>query len=135
MTSAETAARPSVVVADDNLFFSARIASALEALGYHPLVVTTADALHAALAGGPAAAIVNLASRRFDVVTAIHRAKTDAATQTVPVLGFCGHADTARQDAARTAGCDLVTTNGMVTSALPKLLTSLLAVPEPRPSR
>ncbi len=46
------------------------------------------------------------------------------------MIGFCGHADTARQNAARTAGCDLVATNGMVAAGLETLLASLLAVPE-----
>ncbi len=117
------------MVAGDDLLFSARLAAALERLGYRPIVVRTGDAFHAALAASPAAAILNLAARRFDAVAAIRRVKAGAATQTVPLLGFCGHADEARRAAARAAGCDLVTTNGMISAGLERLLASLLNAP------
>lgn len=120
--------RPAVVVAGDNVFFSTQIAASLERLGYRPVVVGTAEAFRAGLAALPAAAILNLASRRFDAIAAIRQAKA-AAARGVPLLGFCGHADTSRQEAARAAGCDLVTTNGIITTGLPKLLASLLAIP------
>ena len=55
-----------VVVADDDLFFSSRIAAGLKALGYRPLVVSTPEALRARLREGPDAAIFNLAVRGFD---------------------------------------------------------------------
>jgi hypothetical protein len=48
-----------VVVADDDLFFSARISAALAALGYAPIVVRTVDAFQRELAHTPAAGIVN----------------------------------------------------------------------------
>lgn len=125
MTAPPTA--PAIVVAGDDLLFSDRIASASTALGYRPVVVRTADAFHAALARSPAAAVVDLASRRFDALAAIRRAKADPASRDVPLLGFCGHLDAARRAAAREAGCDLVTTNGAVSAGLETLLASLRA--------
>lgn len=129
-------AAPIVVVAGDDLLFSAQIASALDPLGYRPLITRTAEAYHASLAGPPApvAAILNLASYRFDAIAAIREAKSGSAARGIPLLGFCGHADTARREAARAAGCDLIATNGEVASALPRLLQMLLA-PSPAPSR
>jgi len=115
-----------VVVADDDLLFSSRIAAALDRLGYGPVVVRTAEALHDALAAAPRAAILNLACTRLDALTAIRRAKADAATSAIPLLGFCGHMDVARRTAARAAGCDAVTTNGAVASDLEAVLRPLL---------
>jgi len=119
-------ARPTIVVADDDLLFSSRIATTLETLGYYPLVVRTLDAFVDALAAAPAAAILNLASGRLDAIDAIRRARADTAGRRVPLLGFCGHADIPHQIAARAAGCDLVASNGEVTGNLSRLLGQLL---------
>ncbi len=129
-------AAPVIVVAGDDLLFSAEIAAALDPLGYRPLIARTADAFHAVLAESPfpAAAIINLASNRFDAIAAIREAKSGSASRGIPFLGFCGHADTARREAARTAGCDLLATNGEVSTGLPRLLQKLLA-PAPAPGR
>jgi len=129
---AESASPRAVVVADDDLLFSSRIASALTALGYAPIVVRTEQAFQRRLAEAPAAAILDLASRGFDAVAAIRGAKTDPTTQAIPLLGFCGHQDVGRQTAARAAGCDLVTTNGAVSTALAGLLRALLEDPRGR---
>lgn len=120
-------APPVVVVTGDDLLFSARIASALTTLGYQPQIARTPEVFFASLAQAPAAAILNLASYRFDAVAAIRRAKSTSATQRIPLLGFCGHADVARQHAAQAAGCDLVASNGEVAGHLPRLLTQLLS--------
>lgn len=131
MSPAENSARPTIVVAGDDLLFSSRLAAALDTLGYHPRVVRTLGAFADALAQAPAAAILNLASTRLDAVAAIRRAKTDSGTRGIPLLGFCGHADITRQAAARTAGCDLLASNGEVTASLPRLLRTLI-VPQPQ---
>jgi CheY-like chemotaxis protein len=121
-----------VVVADDDLFFSARISTSLASLGYRPVVVRTPETLLAHLHDAPAAAILNLAAHRFDAAQAIRAAKLDPATRTVPLRGFCGHQDAERQSAARAAGCDLVVTNGAISGGLKGLLRSLLE-PLPQP--
>lgn len=118
-----------IVVVDDDLLFSTRITSALIALGHRPLPAASLAAFRKALSGGPDAVIFNLASLRLDAVEAIREAKAAASTRGIPLLGFCGHADTARQAAARAAGCDLVATNGEVASHLERLLTALLPIP------
>ncbi|HEV2358846.1 MAG TPA: hypothetical protein VGZ23_14730 [bacterium] len=124
--NAETAARQ-VVVADDDLLFSSRVTGSLASLGYQAVVVRSAEALHAALRRDPRAAVVNLAARRFDAAEAIRRAKADEATRGVPLLGFCGHRDGERMAAARAAGCDAVTTNGIIAADLGRALGALLA--------
>lgn len=124
---------PVIVVAGDDLLFSSRIAASLAALGYRPLIAETADALSAALAQSPMAAILNLASHRFDAIAALRAAKSTAAARGVRLLGFCGHADVARREAAHAAGCDLVATNGEVAGHLPRLLTRLLSASQVPP--
>ncbi len=124
MTSGSEAAQ--VVVADDDLLFSSRLSAALAAFGYRPVVVRSEAALDEAMRAGPRAAIVNLALRGFDAAAAIRRLKLDAATRGIPLLGFCGHRDAGRARAARAAGCDAVTTNGVVTADLQRVLEALI---------
>lgn len=124
-----------VVVAGDDLLFSTRVASALGRSGHQPRVVHTAAEFQVALREGPDAGIVNLASFRLDAIEAIRQAKTDPGTRTIPLLGFCGHADTPRQAAARAAGCDLIAANAEVLANLPRLLTALLDTPRSSASR
>ena len=126
-------APPAVIVAGDDLLFSSQIAASLARLGYHPLIAGTADTFSASLAQSPVAAILNLASHRFDAIAAIRAAKSTAVTRGVRLLGFCGHADVARRQAAQAAGCDLVATNGEVAGHLSRLLTQLGAASQVSP--
>jgi CheY-like chemotaxis protein len=116
----------SVIVADDDLLFSTRITASLTNLGHRPLPVDGLGAFRDALNGAPDAAILNLAAFKLDALEAIRLAKGDPRTQAVPLLGFCGHADAPRREAARKAGCDLLATNGEVSGSLPRLLERLL---------
>ena len=115
-----------VIVADDDLLFSTRIASALTGLGHRPLPVAGLAGFRDALNAAPDAAILNLAAFKLDALEAIRLAKGDPQTRTVPLLGFCGHADAVRRAAALGAGCDLLATNGEVSGSLPRVLERLL---------
>jgi CheY-like chemotaxis protein len=123
MTAGPEAAQ--IVVADDDLLFSSNLSASVARLGYRPVVVRSEAALQASLREGPCAVIVNLAARGFDAAEAIRRIKGDETTREIPLLGFCGHRDVERARAAKTAGCDAVTTNGAVTADLPRLLDTL----------
>jgi CheY-like chemotaxis protein len=124
-TRSEMTVPLTILVAGDDLLFATRIEEALTQRGHRPRVVRTTSAFQNALRERPDAAIVNLASE-MDAIEAIRRAKADAATRTIPVLGFCGHADAARRRAAQEAGCDRVATNGEISSNLPRLLEMLV---------
>ena len=115
-----------IVVADDDLLFSTRIEAGLVRQGHRPAVVRTAAAFERALRERPDAAVVNLAASSLDAIEAIRRAKGNPVTRSIPMLGFCGHADAARRRAAQDAGCDRVATNGEVSSNLARLLEMLL---------
>lgn len=120
-----------VVVADDDLLFSSNVSASVARLGYRPVVVRTEPALQASLRHAPRAVIVNLAARGFDAADAIRRIKDSAATRGIPLLGFCGHRDVERARAAKAAGCDAVTTNGVMAADLPRVLEALLAASRP----
>ena len=117
---------PQIVVADDDLLLSSRVSASLERLGYRAVVVRSAAALETALKDQPQAVIVNLAARRFDAPEAIRRLKDDGTTRAIPLLGFCGHRDAERARAAVAAGCDAVTTNGLIAADLSRALQPLL---------
>lgn len=120
-----------IVVADDDLMFSARLSASVAQLGYRPRVVRSDEALRAALGQAPRAVILNLAARGFDATEAIRRIKGDEATRSIPLLGFCGHRDVERARAAKAAGCDAVTTNGVVSADLRRVLEALLDAVRP----
>lgn len=125
-----------VIVADDDLMFSSRVSATLARLGYRPVVVRTAAALDAAMRDRAfqhdlRAVIVNLAARGFDAATAVRRLKQDERTRGTPVLGFCGHRDAARAEAAKAAGCDAVVTNGVVAADLERVLRPLVEPTSP----
>lgn len=127
-----------VIVADDDLLFSSRLSAALTRLGYRPVVVRTAGAFQSALRDAEArhclsAVIVNLAARTFDATETVRCVKEGEASRRTPVLGFCGHRDVARAGAARAAGCDAVTTNGVICADLERVLTPLVERTSPPP--
>lgn len=117
---------PQIVVADDDLLLSSRVSASVERLGYRAVVVRSAEALDAAVQHRPRAVIVNLALRAFDASGAIRRIKAGGATRDIPLLGFCGHRDAERARAATAAGCDAVTTNGVIAADLSRVLQALL---------
>jgi len=123
MSDLETA---QVVVADDDLLFSSNVSACVARLGYRAVVVRSEAALHASLRSAPRAVIVNLTVRAFDAAAAIRRIKADEATRSIPVLGFCGHRDVDRARAAKAAGCDAVTTNGIMAADFPRVLEALI---------
>jgi CheY-like chemotaxis protein len=130
-----------VIVADDDLMFSSRVSATLVRLGYRPVVVRTAAAVDTAVRDGTArhdlrAIIVNLAARGFDAAQAVRRLKQEETTRRTPVLGFCGHRDAARAEAAKAAGCDAVVTNGVIAADLERALRPLVepTAPPARPT-
>lgn len=122
---------PQIVVADDDLLLSSRVSASLERLGYRAVVVRSAADLETALGAGPQAVIVNLAARRFDAPEEIRRIKRDGTTRAIPLLGFCGHRDAERARAAVAAGCDAVTTNGVIAADLSRALKGLFESARP----
>ena len=106
----------SVLLLIDNLFFRQKLAAQLKELGYGAVFEP---------AGEFSAVIVDLAPRNLNAADVIRKMKGDSETSKIPIIGFCGHAETARMETARAAGCDIVTTNGVISSGLGGLLEKI----------
>ena len=125
-------AKPTVLLAADDLMFPSRIREAMRPLGYPLSVAATEEAVREKIVtDSPAVILVNLNTRRVDPIALIRALKADPATSEVPVLAFAGHVETAKHDAARAAGADMVAANSSVSMHLPKLLDRLLAGERP----
>ena len=121
-------ARPLLLLIADDLLFPSRIREAIKPLGWELRVAATEAAARAVFASAaPRAVLVNLNARRLDPVVLIRAFKADPATACVPLLAFAGHVETAKHDAAREAGADLVAANSSVSLHLGKLLDRLLS--------
>ena len=96
-----------IVLLDDNLFTSARVASALRARGRQVLVARGVEAVAAC-----EIALINLGSRTLNGIELIEplRARFPAAR----IFGFCGHLEVEIRRAARAAGIDRLLTNESV---------------------
>ncbi len=96
-----------IVLLDDNLFTSTRLASALRARERQVLVARGIESVEAC-----DIAVINLGSRSLDGVALIEPLR-DRFPQ-AKILGFCGHLETQIRQAARAAGIDLLLTNESV---------------------
>ena len=119
-------ARRSLLLVTDDLMFPSRLREALRVLPYDLRVAATEAAAQAAAAAGPSAILVNLSARRIDALALISAFKADEATRAIPLLAFAGHVETAKHDAARSAGADMVAANSSVSLHLDRLLPRLL---------
>jgi len=133
MKPAEDAAEPPaarlllLLIADD-LLFPSRIREAVKPLGWELRVAATEAAARTVFASTqPRAVLVNLNARRLDPCALIRALKTDPATASIPLLAFAGHVESAKHEAARQAGADLVAANSSVSLHLGKLLDRLLS--------
>ncbi len=117
-----------VLVVDDNLLSCTRLLSQLHAAGWQAVAVGLGpEALTLARQRGPAAIVVNLASGVRDAALFISALKAEPDLAAIPVLGFCGHREAARREAAVAAGCDQITSNSSVSRELSTLIQALIA--------
>lgn len=117
-----------ILVVDDNLLSCTRLLSQLHVAGWQAAAVGPgAEALTLARQRRPATIVVNLASTVRDATLFISALKAEPDLATIPVLGFCGHREAARREAAAAAGCDQITSNSSVSRELSTLIQTLIA--------
>lgn len=117
------AAPSSVLVVDDNLLFSAGLMTALKRLGFGVAIVDLPSrVLSRARELQPVAILLNLAARSLDSPSRVQELKAEPSLSAIPVIGFCGHMETALIAAGRAAGCDLVVANSAVSASLDDVL-------------
>lgn len=104
-------ARPAIVILNRDLFFGVRLRQALLADGWEPRIVPGAEALAAALADGPAPALVIV-----DMAAApdwpLIEETTSRTVPPTPVLAFGPHKDVQGFRAAKAGGATRVVSNG-----------------------
>ena len=103
-----------ILVFEDNLIWSARLAKTVQALGHQPMVLSRVPAeLPEA-----EAAIVNLGSRQIKPPELIPRLKQAE----IYVIAHAGHKETELLKLGKQLGCDRLATNGELTFKLGQLL-------------
>jgi len=103
-----------VVVFEDNLMWSSRLAKSIDSLGHEPIIISKADI------DIPAAevAIVNLGSPTFSAAELIPTLKK----QGTHVIGHAGHKETPLLEFGRDSGCDQIVSNSSLTFRLADIL-------------
>jgi CheY-like chemotaxis protein len=118
-----TEEKKSVAVLVDDMFFGAKINSAVEACGRKIERVKSREQLEALAATKPSLVILDLNSNRLDPIEAIQLLKSHSDLKFIPLVGFVSHVQTALIRNAQAAGCDYV----LARSAFSQLLTEIVA--------
>ena len=113
----------SALVLDSDLFFMVKVSETLARAGYRVRKARNLAEFEAGLREArPTIALVNLAARGVDAVSAIARARE----ADVPVIAYGPHVDIAGQAAARAAGATTVIANSKLASDLPGVVARTL---------
>jgi len=121
--SSMTTDKKSVAVVVDDMFFGAKINSAVEACGRKIERVKSREQLEALAATQPSLVIVDLNSTRLDPIESIQLLKAHSDLKFIPVVGFVSHVQTDLIRNAQAAGCDYV----LARSAFSQLLGEIVA--------
>jgi len=124
---------PRILAIISDLFFSSRVGSTLQALGYpvtwleRPDAYSDAAAFAAALAADPPALVILDLNSPAPWADYLAAAKADPATAAIPWLAFGSHMETATLAAAKRAGAERVVARSKFSAELPELIQSLVA--------
>ncbi|MDR7485539.1 MAG: hypothetical protein QN187_09440 [Armatimonadota bacterium] len=117
-----------VLIVDDNLLSCTRLLAQARAAGWQARAVGVGpEALTLARQRRPDAIVVNLAGSSREAALFIQALTAEPDLAPIPVLGFCGHRETRRREAALAAGCDRVVSNSAVVRNLPDLVIELVS--------
>lgn len=111
----------------DNLLVSSRIAGRLKAAGWTVEIESRPDRVCGHAAGRPRAILLDLTVRDLDFPDFFRSLASDPSLRMVPVVGFCGHLDRPRREAALAAGCASVVPNSAAAEDPAGLLERLLS--------
>ncbi|HYX27036.1 MAG TPA: hypothetical protein VE863_00615 [Pyrinomonadaceae bacterium] len=113
-----------VIAIVDDLFFASKIRGTAEAVGVSASFPRHADGVKELIQrNSPELIICDLHSQKFDVLSLAKILKADAATQTIPLIGFFSHVHVDLKRAAEEAGFDRVMTRSAFTNDLAAILT------------
>ena len=135
--------QPTVVAVIDDLFFQAKVGTALQQLGLAAQVVPDGGPLRALLQSGkvPALVIVDLTLRNADATSLIRDLRAAPPGDSVPVLAFGSHVAVEVRKQALQAGASQVVAKSEFSKRLPQLVRQFVpqsteghAASEPRDS-
>ncbi len=115
-----------------DLFFSSRVGSTLQALGYRVTLVEAADAypetafFSAALAADQTALVILDLNAPLPWADWLAAAKADPVTASIPWLAFGSHKETEKLAAAKRAGAERVVARSKFSAELPDLVRALV---------
>ena len=116
--------QPTVVAVIDDLFFQAKVRTALQHLGLAAEIVPNGGRLQARLQGGgvPALVIVDLTLRGGDATALIRDLRAEEHGRSVPILAFGSHVDVEVRKQALQAGASQVVAKSAFAKRLPQLV-------------
>lgn len=117
-----------VLIAEDNLFFHAKLEGQLKTAGYQPIVVSSQERFDQALVQQPVAMLVSVAMRRAPWAEWVKTVRSRFGAS-FPVIGYGGHVNEAALAAGVAAGCTTVVTNGQLSAQAPALIARYVATP------
>ena len=114
------------LVIEDDLFFSVRIETVLQKMGYAVTVISDhTKALETAAQKNPVLVIINFGSDRLSPADTVRQLKT--LPDPPAIMGFVPHVWMPQvRPAAMAAGCDLLVANSALVMRLPQLVAKLL---------
>jgi PleD family two-component response regulator len=116
-----------VIAAVDDMVFASKIRAVAEHLGVPVRFArSAAGAIEAARANGASLIIADLHSQKCEPLVLAQQLKSDADLQSVKLVGFFSHVDTALQVAATEAGYDRVLPRSAFTNNLAQILSGEL---------
>ena len=116
--------QPTVVAVIDDLFFQAKVRTALQHLGLAADIVPNGGRLQTRLQGGdaPALVIVDLTLRSDDATSLIRNLRATEHGRSVPILAFGSHVAVEVQKQALQAGASQVVAKSAFAKRLPQLV-------------
>jgi uncharacterized protein len=116
-----------IVALEPDLFFAARIDSAVKHAGAQPLIVETGPALWEGIERWPELVLIDLGAEGWE--EPVRRAKNLPHTRSIPIVAYGSHVDTGLLRSAREAGVDHAWARSRFVSELPDLIREALNPP------
>ena len=120
---------PLAILCYEKLLPGSQMITRLEDLSYRVEVLNDSSRLvEVAGQSKPMVVLVDMASDRHDVASAISRLRAGEDTAHIPILAFTTKDDEPSQETARVAGANLVASEEAILDQLPSLLNHLLEI-------
>ena len=111
-----------IIAVLNDLMFTVKIQDAAKRAGLEAVFAKSEDQAIAEARQHPAVVILDLNDKAVNALEVISKLKGDAATATVPLLGYMSHVQVELKRAAEEKGCDSVMPRSAFSARLPEIL-------------